>query len=211
MCPNTEFFLVRIRQNTDQKKLRIWTLFTQCVIVNTDTTLRISDEKTTIIDLHLLHENNNLLSKIHKAKCTGSKSNTGIIGITQTKLDEIIPNIEINLAGYDIFRCDWNRKGCNGVCYIKKLISKISYNKNFQRNFTTNWALDHFNKGNHRIYSPIQSHSGWNGNNGNSTTMSEICLKLIIKKTECCPWRCSANFSQISHTVLVFPRLTLNK
>ena len=50
-CPNTEFFLVRIsrhsdwrrgdpsiypysvrmRENTDQKKLRIWTLFTQCI------------------------------------------------------------------------------------------------------------------------------------------------------------------------------------
>ena len=36
-CPNTEFFLVpiflysvRIQENTDQKKLRIWTLFTQC-------------------------------------------------------------------------------------------------------------------------------------------------------------------------------------
>ena len=36
-CPNTEFFLVRIfphsdwiRENMDQKKLRIWTLFTQC-------------------------------------------------------------------------------------------------------------------------------------------------------------------------------------
>ena len=36
-CPNKEFFLVRIfpysvrlRENTDQKKPRIWTLFTQC-------------------------------------------------------------------------------------------------------------------------------------------------------------------------------------
>ena len=29
-CPNTEFFLVCIfLENTDQKKLRIWTLFTQ--------------------------------------------------------------------------------------------------------------------------------------------------------------------------------------
>ena len=35
-CPNTEFFLVRIflysvriQENTNQKKLRIWTLFTQ--------------------------------------------------------------------------------------------------------------------------------------------------------------------------------------
>ena len=37
-CPNTEFFLVRIflysdwiQENTDQKQLRIWTLFTQCL------------------------------------------------------------------------------------------------------------------------------------------------------------------------------------
>ena len=29
-CPNTEFFLVRIFPPSDQKKLRIWTLFTQC-------------------------------------------------------------------------------------------------------------------------------------------------------------------------------------
>ena len=29
-CPNTEFFLVRIQENTGQKKYRIWTLFTQC-------------------------------------------------------------------------------------------------------------------------------------------------------------------------------------
>ena len=36
-CPSTEFLLIcifpysfRIRENTDQKKLRIWTLFTQC-------------------------------------------------------------------------------------------------------------------------------------------------------------------------------------
>ena len=36
-CPNTELFLdriflysARIQENTDQKKLRIWTLFTQC-------------------------------------------------------------------------------------------------------------------------------------------------------------------------------------
>ena len=28
-CPNTEVFLVRIQEITDQKKLRIWTLFTQ--------------------------------------------------------------------------------------------------------------------------------------------------------------------------------------
>ena len=38
-CPNTEFFLVRIfpysvqmRENTDQKKLRIWTPFAQWIL-----------------------------------------------------------------------------------------------------------------------------------------------------------------------------------
>ena len=29
---NTQLLLVRIRKNTDQKKLRIWTLFTQCLL-----------------------------------------------------------------------------------------------------------------------------------------------------------------------------------
>ena len=29
-CPNTEFFVVRIQENTDQQKLRIWTFSTQC-------------------------------------------------------------------------------------------------------------------------------------------------------------------------------------
>ena len=29
-CPNTEFFLVRMQEKAGQKKLRIWTLFTQC-------------------------------------------------------------------------------------------------------------------------------------------------------------------------------------
>ena len=36
-CPNTEIFLVRnfpysgqLRENTDQKELRIWTFFAQC-------------------------------------------------------------------------------------------------------------------------------------------------------------------------------------
>ena len=33
-CPNTKFFLVQIQENTDQKKLCIWTLFTQCDVLD---------------------------------------------------------------------------------------------------------------------------------------------------------------------------------
>ena len=46
-CPNTEFFLVciflysvRIQENTDQKRLRIWTLFTQCDVYNSSSKKR---------------------------------------------------------------------------------------------------------------------------------------------------------------------------
>ena len=35
-CPNTEFFLVRIQENTDQKKVCIWTLFKQCHCIKTE-------------------------------------------------------------------------------------------------------------------------------------------------------------------------------
>ena len=31
-CPNAEFFLVRIFPHSDQKKLRIWALFRQCLL-----------------------------------------------------------------------------------------------------------------------------------------------------------------------------------
>ena len=33
-CPNTEFILVHIFPHSDQKKLRIWTLFKQCLLSN---------------------------------------------------------------------------------------------------------------------------------------------------------------------------------
>ena len=33
-CPNTKFFLVRIQENTDQKKSSTWTLFKQCACKN---------------------------------------------------------------------------------------------------------------------------------------------------------------------------------
>ena len=42
---------------------------------------------------------------------------------------------------------------------------------------------------------------------GNTRTMLEICSKLKLKDTR----TISVNFEQISHIVLVFPLLTLNK
>ena len=57
-CPNTELFLARIflclvqiQENTDQKKLRIWTLFTQCVSTGTHwIALYVNDNNVTYFD-----------------------------------------------------------------------------------------------------------------------------------------------------------------
>ena len=52
-------------------------------------------------------------------------------------------------------------------------------------------------------------------NNKNTRTRYEICSKLTIKTSERRQWRRSGvfivNFKHISHLVLVFPLLTLNK
>ena len=43
-CPKKEFFLVRIFLYSDQKKLPIWTLFTQCVTKNVSTVAAVSKD-----------------------------------------------------------------------------------------------------------------------------------------------------------------------
>ena len=48
-------------------------------------------------------------------------------------------------------------------------------------------------------------------NNGNNASISKIRSKLTIKTQERCCWRRSGAFAQISHIILEFPLLTLNK
>ena len=55
--------------------------------------------------LHYVHINiNSLLQKIGKPKCIASKSKGLIIGIGASKLDHTVPNLEVNLPGFDILR-----------------------------------------------------------------------------------------------------------
>ena len=55
--------------------------------------------------LHYVHINiNSLLQKIGKSKCIASKSKALIIGIGASKLDHTVPNLEVNLPGFDILR-----------------------------------------------------------------------------------------------------------
>ena len=71
--------------------------------------------------LHFLHINiNSLLPKIDELKCIANKTKAAIIGITESKLDHTVSDLEVNLPGYDILRCDRNRNGGGVACYIRK-------------------------------------------------------------------------------------------
>ena len=71
--------------------------------------------------LHFLHTNiNSLLPKIDELKCIANKTKATIIGITESKLDHTVSDLEVNLPGYDILRCDRNRNGGGVACYIRK-------------------------------------------------------------------------------------------
>ena len=71
--------------------------------------------------MHFLNiDINSLLPKTDESKCIVNKTKATIIVITESKLDLIIPDLEFNLPGYDILRCDRNRKGGGVVCYIRK-------------------------------------------------------------------------------------------
>ena len=71
--------------------------------------------------LHFLHINiNSLLSKKDEIRCIANKTKAAIIGITESKLDHIVPDSEVNFPGYDILRCNRNRNGGGVPCYIRK-------------------------------------------------------------------------------------------
>ena len=56
-CPNTEFFLVRIQENTDQKKICIWTLFMQCLfsyLFETSSTVTLLKRKQKLLSAFLI-------------------------------------------------------------------------------------------------------------------------------------------------------------
>ena len=74
--------------------------------------------------LHFIHINiNSLLPKIDEIRLISKKSNAAVIGITESKLDDSIPNSEINIDNYNLLRCDRNRQGGGVACYIRNDIS----------------------------------------------------------------------------------------
>ena len=73
-----------------------------------------------------------LLPKIDKVHHTANATNVSIIGISETKLDEIILSSESQFDGYNL-RLDRSRIGGSVACSIKSLIA-YSYKDNFCSN-----------------------------------------------------------------------------
>ena len=68
--------------------------------------------------LPFLHINiNSLLPKTDELKCIANKTKATIIGIAESKLDHTVPDLKVNLSGYDILWCDRNRNGGGVTCY----------------------------------------------------------------------------------------------
>ena len=68
---------------------------------------------------------NSLLSKIDELWEIARKTRATVIGITESKLDGLVLDGEINIDGYELVRSDRNRHGGGVACYIR---SDISFN-----------------------------------------------------------------------------------
>ena len=76
--------------------------------------------------LHFIHLSiNSLLPKIEELRIIAKSTNTGIIGISESKLDEFVLEPEIQIYDYKILRCDRNRHRGVVAFYIR---NELSYN-----------------------------------------------------------------------------------
>lgn len=61
---------------------------------------------------HMAHINiNSLLPEIDELRTIAYSTKLSVIGITESKLDDTVTNAEISIEGYDVLRCDRNRRG----------------------------------------------------------------------------------------------------
>ena len=91
--------------------------------------------------LHFIHLNiNSLLSKIDELREIVEISNPTVIGITETKLGNLISDSEISIDGYCAILRDRNSKGGGVICYVT---NKICYNtKSFISNEIENIFIE---------------------------------------------------------------------
>ena len=65
------------------------------------------------------------MPKIEELRHIARLTNTAVIGISESKLDDSVLTSEIQIDEYDLLRCDKNRHGVGVACYIR---NDLSYN-----------------------------------------------------------------------------------
>ena len=91
--------------------------------------------------LHLCHLNvNSLSSKIDEIRDIANRIKPALLGITESKLDSSVTNMEVSINGYSIIRNGRNRDGGGVACYVKndcasilKTFSTIQMNMYFSK------------------------------------------------------------------------------
>ena len=60
-----------------------------------------------------------MLSKIDEIRDIANCIKPAVLGITESKLDSSVTNMEVNINGYNIIRNDRNKHGGGVACYVK--------------------------------------------------------------------------------------------
>ena len=78
--------------------------------------------------LHIIHLNiNSLLPQIDEIRHIAKSSNLSVIGLSETKLDDSVFDVEINIEGYTLIRSDRNRHGGGACCVKQHLTFDVKY------------------------------------------------------------------------------------
>ena len=59
-----------------------------------------------------------MLPKIDELRHIARLTNTAVIGISESKLDDSVLTSEIQIDEYDLLRCDRNKRGAVAWCYL---------------------------------------------------------------------------------------------
>ena len=74
--------------------------------------------------MHFIHLNiNSILPKIDEIRYIAKLTNATVIGLSETKLDNVVLSSELEIEGYDLLRSDQSRKGGGAACFVKNSIS----------------------------------------------------------------------------------------
>ena len=135
--PNTEYFLVRIflysvwiKENTDQKRLRIWTLFMQLVIQQRDSFFIPLWHSREFV-LHCLERRKIALgSDLSGITCQGKDLFT-VLSFTNSLSEcyEVYFGNEDEMAKYSCY--DWGKTGCLYNIFLKNVhyVHSMHYNR----------------------------------------------------------------------------------